>query len=92
MLVPWFAPNILRARRWFFHSRSPLLVMIAGVIGELFGHVSNRFGIKNSTTRNTDIFVCHSLGPCSGRDSSTTGYNVSISYGAALKAGPYAKY
>lgn len=25
------------------------------------GHVSNRFGIENSTIRNTDIFLCHRL-------------------------------
>jgi len=28
---------------------------------QIAGHVSNRFGIENSTIRNTDIFVCHSL-------------------------------
>jgi len=28
---------------------------------QIAGHVSNHFGIKNSTIRDTDIFVCHSL-------------------------------
>ena len=28
---------------------------------QIAGHVSNRFGIKNSAIHNTDIFVCHSL-------------------------------
>jgi len=28
---------------------------------QIAGHVSNRFGIGNSTIRNPDIFVCHSL-------------------------------
>jgi hypothetical protein len=28
---------------------------------QIAGHVSNRFGIENSTIRNTDIFVCRSL-------------------------------
>ena len=28
---------------------------------QIAGHVSNRFGIENSTIRNTDIFVCHRL-------------------------------
>ena len=28
---------------------------------QIAGHVSNRFGIKNSVIHNTDIFVCHGL-------------------------------
>jgi hypothetical protein len=28
---------------------------------QIAGHVSNRFGIENSTIRNADIFVCHRL-------------------------------